>query len=294
MRKILVAFCLFAGLNVSAASFKVNGSYSVMEGIEAYHPVLNDAGNKILYSTEDFVGLKLYDSVLNTTEVISTSVAAGFTPVFTANGDIYYRSSKMQGRLRYTNLMQRKNGAKASIELIPMNRDNSKLQVCNGKFVAKSGKCSIGLDKGLSMAYDDYDAIVLVQNGVEKRISPLGTGHTYTSASLSPDGTKLVFTEPYEGVFTCNLDGFGLKSFGRGDMTKWLDNDHIVFVKSRNDGHFVIESRLYVLNINTRSALALTPSSVIVDDHSIAVNAGKIVYGTEEGKLFMIEFDIEK
>lgn len=294
MKKLLLALCLFAGLNATAASFKVTGSYPVLEGIEAYHPVLNDEGTKILYSTVDYEGLNLYDTASKTSEVISTSVAAGFTPVFSANGDIYYRSSEMQGRLRYTNLMQRKNGAKMSVELIPMNRDNCKMEVRGGKFVAKSGKRSIGLDKGLSMAYSDYDGIILIQNGEEKRISPLGAGHTYTSASLSPDGTKLVFTEPYEGVFTCNLDGSNMKSFGRGDVTKWLNDDHIVFIKSKDDGHFVIESRLYVLNINTRSALALTPSSLIVEDHSTAVKAGKIAYGTEDGKVFVIEFDIEK
>ena len=294
MKKLLLALCLCAGLSVSAAGFRITDTYSVMPGSEAFHPVLNSDGSKLLYSAEDYKGLKLYDIASTTTEVISESEASGFAPVFNENGDVYYRNSELKDRLVYTNLMIRKNGAASSIELIPMNRDNCKMQVREGSLLAKCGKRSIGLDKGLSMAYDDYDAIVVILDGVEKRINPLGKDHIYTSASLSPDGTKLVFAEPYKGVFTCNLDGSDLKSYGKGDMTKWLDNNHVVFVKSRHDGYFVIESRLYVLNTDTRSAMALTPADVIVDDHSTATKAGKIAYGTENGELHIIEFDIEK
>lgn len=292
MKKLILGICFFSFVGAYASSFKVVKEEQVEVSAKIQNPVINPEGDKILYSTEDFRGLNLLDlSNLKTTE-ISTSDAAGYNAVFAKDGNVYFANSEMRDHLRYKNLMSYNCNSGLSKELVPMSRKSLKFNARNGKIRYKAGAKEAVMPKDEVLAFVENDQIRIEKNGKVSVIDPVEDAITYQWVTLSPEGDKILFTEPYKGVFTCNLDGSDLKRFGRGDNPMWLDNDFIVVTKSKDDGHFILEARLYTVNLNTRAAIALTDSDEIISASSVSAAAKKIAYTTESGKLMIVEYEI--
>ncbi|WP_289466233.1 hypothetical protein, partial [Klebsiella pneumoniae] len=63
MKKILLTLALVSGLTASAQIAEVTSVEPLLRGVESemYYPVLSQDGTKLLYSSVNYVGLKMYD-----------------------------------------------------------------------------------------------------------------------------------------------------------------------------------------------------------------------------------------
>ncbi|MDD2960761.1 MAG: hypothetical protein PHR45_01605 [Muribaculaceae bacterium] len=294
MKKILIFICLLSAGYIYAGGLKVVSHYQVDAVADVYHPVTDANGEKILYTKDNYEGLKLIDLTTKEIRTISDNFTAGFCPVINGDGSVYFRSSATIDRLRNTNLMEWNSATKEVTEILPMSREQVRLQVKDNNMLIKSGNKKIGFRQGSILVYDDYNAIVVEQNGKAMRLMPVENGHTYQYATLSPNGKKILFVEPHTGIYTCNIDGSELKQYMRGDNPKWIDNETIAMIMSKDDGYIVEESRIYSLNLSTGTAIALTDNSIKVDDYTVAQLGEKIIYSTQKGELHIIEYNTEK
>ena len=72
------------------------------------------------------------------------------------------------------------------------------------------------------------DQKMLVTDGESSYVlAPNGDDASYFWASVSPDGKHLVYVTAKYGTFVCDINGKNVRSMGRMNAPKWLDNSHI-------------------------------------------------------------------
>ena len=78
-------------LPAMAQEVEVTSLQRLLDGVEgpAYYPVLNTAGDRLLFSSENGA-LKLYDYTANVTTVVTRDYVAGNDACFGGDGKIYF------------------------------------------------------------------------------------------------------------------------------------------------------------------------------------------------------------
>ena len=89
------------------------------------------------------------------------------------------------------------------------------------------------------------------RNGETYVLAPNGDDASYFWASVSPDGKHLVYVTARYGTFVCDINGDYVRSMGRMNAPKWLDNNHISGMQEFYTGHDEIDHIRYISrNIN--------------------------------------------
>ncbi|MEG0559462.1 MAG: hypothetical protein RR513_03010 [Muribaculaceae bacterium] len=300
MKKVIliIGMAFICAIPTFAAGLKIESRYTIKldNNTKAFHPVISSDGLKLLFSTESYMGLNLLDLKNNSTTTISESIGAGFEPIFSNDGkSVYYKSTSVNNRLRSSNVERYEISTAKSKEILPQSRESVLLSAHKSGVIIKSGKKMMGVKKGnVTIAYTDYNRIIINNGGVEKSLNPIADAHSYMWVSVSPDGNKLLFVEPFKGIFVCDINGENLHGYGKGSAPIWYGNNFIIATKSTDDGYIVLSSQLYAINLNTSSALAITSSDEIVDDHTASFDAGKVVYSTIQGELKVLKVNVEE
>ena len=96
------------------------------------------------------------------------------------------------------------------------------------------------------------DQKMLVSDGEKNYVlAPNGDDASYFWASVSPDGKHLVYVTARYGTFVCDINGNNVRSMGRMNAPKWLDNNHISGMQEFYTGHDEIDHIRYISrNIN--------------------------------------------
>ena len=79
-------------------------------------------------------------------------------------------------------------------------------------------------------------------------------------------------------------------------LEQLLDETGIVNIgmKATDDGHQFTSSKIVLLDCNSKQVHDLTSPSEMGMNPSASAEAGRIVYSTVEGKLFMLELNVTK
>ncbi len=269
---ILLSTIVTLSLNVSA---KVNFDEAIELNLPSgvAHPVLSPDGTKLLYSSDDHTGLNLLDMSTRKTSVIDTDAGAGYCPAFTPDSRaVIYRTARLEDGLTMRDVRQYSLADNATKTLSGFNRTTDR---------------ALSLTGAKDYALADYRTITLVKNGVSKSISPIADAHSYLWASLSPDGKRLLFVEPFEGVFIADADGKNpVKIADKGDFPAWVDDTTVTYIVSHDDGYVILDSSLMVYDLNDKTTEKLTDETILVGESTAA--AGYVIYSTLDGKLFML------
>lgn len=284
-------------MSANAAKLAVKSSQVIDIG-EAYHPVLSENGEKLLYTSDNYRGLHVLDMGSMNASEVSDSEGAGYSPVINRDGSkIYYRNMQLDGRLRKKNVMMFDSSKGGSVELLPMGRSDVKLMQTAGEIAVLNGEKVISVDEGnketSTYAYSMHDKII-VQTGKElKELTPLAEGSRYLWVSLSPDHEKILFVEPFEGLFVCGLDGSNVKKIADdGESPSWYGDNIVIFTKSQDDGYHVTASQIMAVDINSGEESQLTTPESMAEDASGSITSGKIVYSDTNGTLRLMEISI--
>ncbi len=275
MKTTLLTIALGA-LAFSAGALTVGESVRLNIENGAHHPVLAPDGKTLLFSTVNHEGLKAYDMATATITVIDDSRGAGFDPVFSTDGsEVYYRTAITVDGL--------------------LNRDVRSFSLRNGKAskLRKADRNDVNLADiaGDDFVCADYKSIAVSRAGKVNRISPLPDAHSYLWASMSPDGSRMIFTEPFKGVFVAALDGSGVRRIAtKGDFPAWAGNDWVITVVSHDDGYVITDARLYAVNVNDGTMVSLTGEDILVSEATASAD-GTVIYTDIVGEMYMIKLN---
>ena len=122
-----------------------------------------------------------------------------------------------------------------------------------------------------------------------KVISPQGTtGNSYMWASVSPDGTRVLYFLATQGCFIANIDGSNPVYLGLLHAPRWYDNNTVVGMFDRDNGHQIYASRLVAVSADGKVKQNLTDDASLALFPSITEAGDKISYTTPAGELFII------
>ena len=287
--------CVFLS---NAQDVKIVRHEQLLKGIESqcYNPVLSPDGQKVLFTQSDYEGLKVYDIKNDVTKTLATDRMAGFAPAFSKDGkSVYFLSQTRENMLVYRSVKS-------------VNLDGSGVQTVSEKSrgmqhpvavdggvvtVSDNGRKLKAKSKGGTYVYSAGKELVVMRNGVEKRIAPVPTKYTYIWESLSPDGTKILFYAGAKGAYVCDLDGNLVADLGKYTSPAWCGNDYVVAVNATHDGHQYETSQIVLLKVDGSYKKELT-TPVSMSMHPTASEAGdRITYNTIDGRLFLMDLKIK-
>ncbi len=283
MKKNIIAIAALctAMFGASAAELSIAPAVQIVTPDVAFHPTLSPDGSILLFSTESYSGLYSYDMNTKNVTMLDEGVAAGFEPIFAKDEkSVYYQTASIENKLTLRDVrnVTLKNGKVKQLK--KPTRENIDIRSLAGN---------------TTYVTTNENKIVLVIDGKQTELDPVENAFRYEWPSISPDGTKILFSEPYLGVYYCNLDGSGLvKVTDKGIYPCWLDNDVVLAVESRDEGYVVTSSYLRLYDLVTERSMSLTQEGTLVAELTTAPATGDVVYSTQDGKLYRTNIKITR
>lgn len=268
---LIAALSLCASM--SAAEISVISTQKIQVA-DAYHPTLSPNGEIVLFTSDDYKGLKSIDLESNEVKEYDANVGAGFDPVFSADGkEVVYRSVVRQDGLMRRDVKRISLATGESSQIAAPSR-----QLVNTRAI---------VGDTYAFGYAEKQAIEVSVNGMVQVINPIEHGHRYLWASVSPTKDKILFHEVYSGLYVSNLDGSkAVNLSNRADFPCWAGDKYVIAVKTTDDGYAITSGKVIAIEVETGKVTELTGNDVIVSGVSATEN--RIVYTTENGEMYVM------
>ena len=278
-----------------------NEQIPIMESEDGCLPIMSPTGDNLILAGNDTQGLKKYDLATKKLTTLTTEKAVGVQSSYDGS-TVVYRSKNYEGKLRYTSLksIQLETGEKE--ELIKNTRDlegvnvkqGTVLAVNKGKMVSK--RVSGEKLESIPVVPSIKDGqLYITEKGKTRLLSPAGTNVNYLWPSVSPDGKKLLYYVMDQGqAYVSNSDGTNPVSLGILRAPKWMGNDWVVGMVDYDNGEVVTSSEIVGVAADGTQRTVLTDDSVIALYPSASADASKIVYTTNDGKVFLMKIETNK
>jgi len=271
---------------------------------EYYHPQFSPDDSKLLLTKSNFYGLYYYD--LKTGELIELNdmQGAGYKPVFSDDGQtVYYRSNMFKKKRLYYSIIGQNI---YNLETTIFEQEQRNLSVVtklrSGKIIYSlkerfreiqnnSIKKSISLKEPFVIVYKSRSILILEGNN-RTILQPLGK-KLYLWPSVSPDGSKLLFTVAGQGTFISDLDGNILYDLGWANAPEWSpDGEWIVFMRDYDDGYRITASDIFIFNTEKSETIQLTDTPYIKEMYPHWSHSGlKIACSTATGSIYVINLE---
>lgn len=294
MRKTLLSLVACVACVASAQTVTVVEHTQLLKDVEgpAYFPILSPDGNQLLYSTIMTPGLKLYDFDKNVAVSISDAAGVGQDAIFGGDGNVYYVTAERgKDKLMYrTGYKYDTKTAQSEVVLEAQHGAVLPMKAQRGAGLkAQARKYTTGDQLGTAV-YTEGSTVHVTVGGEDRAFSPVESWAGYLWASLSPDGTRVVFFAAGKGIVVMDLDGKVLAKLGNYEMPSWLNNDYIVAQNTKDDGHQFTSSQIMLFKADGSFKHELTKPTSMSMQPSAA--AGKVVYSTIDGNLYMMKINI--
>lgn len=279
--------------SVQAQEVEVTSLTRLLKGVEgpAYYPVLNSAGDRLLFSTENGA-LKLYDFTDNVTTVVTRDMVAGNDACFGGDGKVYFVTQQTnEDHLIFRTGKAYDASTKAVTTLTePIHGTLKAVPSTRGGGMRAPGTDRSWAGITSNGAWTEGNRVHVVVNGEERVFSPVDSWAGYLWASFSPDGQRVAFFAAGKGIVVIDLRGQVVAMLGNYEMPSWYNNDYIVAQHATDDGHQFTSSQLMLLKADgTWQAALNTPASMAMHP---TCGGGKIVYTTIDGLLYEMHINI--
>lgn len=298
---ILIILLFIVSLTL-AQSVEVESRENITETVrgEFFYPRFSNSGSSILFTGDGYKGLWIYNTS-GTVRKLNDLAGAGNGPLFTRDDqNIIFRSYRFQNMKRISALHSQNlsNGEVSDIvqeskSLYPPLKDqaNAVVMLDNGnvKSLSNSLNKSGEINNGL-VVYINDSKIVIADDEEVKTLEPLGEGN-YIWPSISPDGTRLLFTKAGSGTFVSDLDGVVLYELGKANYPVWAkDGKWVLYMNDEDDGYKFISSEIELINLDTMRRFDLTGTDDIIEMYpDYSLNTDEVVYHTLSGQIIKLK-----
>lgn len=295
-RNFLAAAALMAAFGLSAQVLEVQSMERVKlpEGQHAEQAILSADAKAVAYS--DFDGtLNLLDRNTQTSTVISTRGSMMDLAFTSDGGAVVFREASTDARhLRHVSVKSFDIASRKVSELAGPSRTLQALDVQGatavtvdgGRMRAKAARRGVAAAQPAPVLSIERGLLYINLDGHRELASYLGTdGMSYLWASISPDGQRMLFFAAGYGTYTCRLDGSDMRSLGYLYAPVWYDNETVVGMRTRNDGHVTTEGAIVATTLDGVRQTLTEPSLVAVLP---SARVGKISFTTTDGELYIL------
>ena len=268
-----------------------------------YHPTLSPQGDYLLVSDQGYNGLVKIDLATNQQTILSTASSAGYSPSISPDGKkIAFREVSYRDKLRYVSVKSIDLSApKTVVEEMTPSRNFSGMRMTTGALKIAQGKKEVSKKIGNAIQASDPPlvtsedgVIVMYKNGVRTELAPNGKDKRYVRPSVSPDGTKLVYTMVIpESTWVCDIDGKNPVALGYLNTPQWLGNQCIIGMTNKDDGHTVLSSSIDVVTVDGKTRQTLTPASMKAMCPSVSADGKTVAFYTDNGGIYIMNINVK-
>lgn len=266
-----------------------NGSY-LLSGVVPSSDYLLVAGS-------GYNGLKLLDTRRGRLQVITGDPGAGYEPAATADGKkVFYRSDSFSDNMKYSSVYSYdiSSGAKELLtengrDVIPpaVSGNSVLLKSEGGTRVEQAGPVLKSGGEGSFVVIEEMMP-VLYRGTERKELMPNGDGF-YIWASLSPDGTKILYNYQGRGTFICDTEGKIIHDLGRINAPRWFSDRLVIGMDDRDDGHRITSSELVYYSLKDKRRVIFTSTPDRSEMFPFAAGNRHIAFCTDNGEIYLMK-----
>lgn len=256
----------------------------------------------LLIAGEGYAGLSILDTRRGRIRVISSDPGAGYEPAVTADGSrVLYRADSFENNRKYTSVYSFDTGSGAKVLMADRERgvlppvvagDAILLKSDAMMRVVQSGNVLLKGTGGETFLVIEEMMPVLYRGEERKPLMPNGDGY-YIWASLSPDGSMILYNYQGSGTYISDTSGKVLHDLGRINAPKWLGNTIVVGMDDRDDGHMITSSELVYYSLPGRKRMLLTDTQNRSEMFPFPFAGGKkIAFCTDNGEIYVMKIKV--
>lgn len=299
MKKILIsALLLCSGVMGFAQLLNVQSIEKVAlpEGVTVGKATISPKGDFVVIAQNEKSGIHRLDLNTKSVATISESGIMHDLKISNDGSTVVYREPRiLENRKRQIALkaFDLKRGTESMV--VPFCRDLQGVALIDNNVIAVNSeklttKNLNGGDAKVTMPVASIRYGQLCIDG--KVISPQGTtGNSYLWPSVSPDGTRVLYFLASSGCYIANIDGSNPVRLGSLHAPRWYDNNTVVGMYDRDNGHEIYASRLVAVSADGKVKQNLTEDASLALFPSIDEAGSKIAYTTPAGELFIININ---
>lgn len=301
MKKILLFFLCLAQfgvaqqvkiLSIEKIKASENGGY--------FYPKFSPSADFLLLTQSNYKGLVKYSVSQKNFTTINEDAGAGYDVQISEDGStILYKKTEIINNLRHNLLVSQQLSNKEKTTLVSATRENitgklvkSSSVYVKGKQMIKSSELSKSITQSIITIEDRK--MVIYKNGVRKELTPNGKDKSYIWPSISPDGTRIVYTVSAKGTYVANIDGTNVKSLGKLSAPKWIENKYIIGMNDIDDGEKLISSTIKIVSADGKTSKKIeTPQGINAMYPSVSTDGSKIAYNTDKGEVYIMNVELK-
>ncbi len=273
MKKILLLAVAFVATMASAQVLNVASveKLDIPTNADSKIAGISPDGTYVLITSQSNDGLQKFDLATKEVTKITDADGAGYNVEISADSkDVTYREvTYTADKLRMTALKRHDFQTAKQSTLVKATRD---MQQARER-------------KAIAPIVSTVDCNLVVSLGtVTKQLNPNGNG-TYLWASLSPDGTKILYY--YNGVWVCNVDGTNPQRIGNFRAPQWYNNNVVVGMNDEDNGYVVTSSSIVAYTLDGTEQV-LTKGGIMAMYPYVSADGSKIVCSTPMGEAYLI------
>ncbi len=288
---IMTLLCMCA-MSASAAGVKQNSPKTIVDSC-GFFPQLSPDGLWLLYSPTEGTSLMLKNLNTGAVTTVADRNFPGFDAIFGPDGKVYYITQQRKGHKMVYRTGHCYDPATGRNKVV-CKAQHGRVQalratqgvVINGERQVYYSTKNVG-----AWAYTRGDKLYLVdESGVTRAIQPVKGSNGYLWASLSPDGTRVLFEAASKGLFVCDLNGQIIAELGEFLMPSWYNNDYIIAMSNAGNPR-ISGSKVWLLSVDGETCKAISGK----DERAVQpmTAAGKVVYSLlYSGEVRQVELDI--
>lgn len=304
MTVLLITFGMLSAQNGSLSVVNVKALTNPQQGA-FYFPKFMPDNQNILFSGPRFTGLYRMDLKTKRIEQLTAENGAGYEYQISPDGKyVIYRSIQMENRRNYYSIKKLNLADKKEITVVEKARDLTPPHLTGNTILFLKNnvpqKMTIGtqilhktgsLDEKAVFIHDRK--IVLLNNGQEKVLQPLGPG-IYIWPRLSPTGDRLLFTYAGDATYVCDLDGNILAKIGYANAAEWSpDGKWIAYMVDKDNGDYFTASEIYISDATGKQRLQVTNTPNIIEMYpNWSSDLSKLIFASDNGQIFMATLKI--
>jgi len=277
----------------SAAADVKPGTARTLVDSCGFFPQLSDDGQWLLYSPTEGTSLMLKNLSTGSVTTVASTGYPGFDAIWGPDGKVYYvtQQRKKNGMVYRTGHCYNPATGKSSVVLKAQHGRVQPLRATQG--VVINGERQIYRSNGHvgAYCYTRGDKLYLVDDGGTTRmLQPVGDSNGYLWASLSPDGTRVLFEASARGLFVCDLNGSIIAELDQFLMPCWYNDDYIIAMS--NAGNVRLSgSRIWLIGVDGETFKPISPR----EERAVQpmVSGNKVVYSViYDGTVKQLELDM--
>ena len=253
MKRILF-WALVMCLNVTTAlAVGVKpGSVKTLVDSCGFFPQLSPDGQWLLYSPTEGSDLMLKNLATGAVTTVESKGYPGYDAIFGPDGKVYYvtQEIKKKGLVYRTGHCFDPATGKHQVVLKAQHGRVQAIRATHGVVINGEQQVYRSAAHVGSYCYTRGDKLYLVdETGTTRVMQPVKDSNGYLWASLSPDGTKVMFEASSKGLYVCDLNGEIISDLGEFLMPCWYNDQYIIAMS--NAGNVRLSgSRIWLLSLD--------------------------------------------